>query len=894
MPSPGNVQDPVSRLQKPSGLSAALQNLVDRDRQPLRSDTSNPQVPHPLPWLTRGVVAIALVKVVAAACAIAAIDVPTATVSAVPPGLIALQLFAFGGAGTLLLCAHGRDSRTAHLGAVLILVASSFATTGFDEFARFAGIGHAIVPLYPDAFLAFYVGRFIQEFPRRPEGSAQFLRIATQLAGFVGLLLFVANALLGWSATQTAVTWLSMAQRRSAGGTVYWTLIFGLMLLMLPLAFAGTRSLAREERRRVHLFWAAFIVGLGPSVLMVVLSSLPGVGPRLTSWVMTGWMVTVLELLLASLPVTVAYAVLVQRLMPARVVIRRALQYLLARWTVTAALLIPTGILILQAYRHRGDTVGSFLVNEGFGLIGLASLAAVALFGRENILVLLDRWFFRDVSNAHAVLLELSEQSRRVHRIEELVALLTAGIDRAFQPESVAVLIRDESGEQFLSLFASVEPLSATSLITELVAESSVALEVSLEDEASPGRWLPRGERQWLVDSRTRLLVPLRASEGGLVGLISIGDRKSELPYSREDRRLLLAIAGAGALTIENHVMRAGSSFVQDWWHVGLMPRQSYAAECAACGRVHPSDVRRCQHCRGELQNAEIPHVLFGKFRFDERVGRGGMGVVYRATDLALERIVAVKTLPNTSPEHSQRLRLEARAMAAVTHRNLAIIHGAESWRGRPMLICEFMTHGTLAARLTDGPLPITTAIDLGIALAEALEVIHDAGLLHRDIKPSNIGFGHAGVPKLLDFGLVHILTKTTERDACPSELAETRGADSGLSNLSVTRSLVGTPLYLSPEAILGNPPTTAFDLWSLNVLLLEAITGQHPFRGRTVEETFDRVRMGNLAESRAAVAKLSPATAAYFDRALAGDLGSRPGSAVQLAEALRVVARQL
>ena len=111
---------------------------------------------------------------------------------------------------------------------------------------------------------------------------------------------------------------------------------------------------------------------------------------------------------------------------------------------------------------------------------------------------------------------------------------------------------------------------------------------------------------------------------------------------------------------------------------------------------------------------------MFGKFRFDERVGHGGMGVVYRATDLALDRVVAIKTLPGTSPEASQRLRSEAKAMAAVVHRHLATIYGSESWRGRPMLICEFMTDGTLADRLKHEALSVDEALCLGMALAEA------------------------------------------------------------------------------------------------------------------------------------------------------------------------------
>jgi serine/threonine-protein kinase len=246
------------------------------------------------------------------------------------------------------------------------------------------------------------------------------------------------------------------------------------------------------------------------------------------------------------------------------------------------------------------------------------------------------------------------------------------------------------------------------------------------------------------------------------------------------------------------------------------------------------------------------------------------MGVVYRATDLMLERTVAIKTLPGTSPEYSQRLRLEAKAMAAVTHRNLAAIHGAESWRGRPMLVCEYMEHGTLATRLAAGPLPMAEAIELGLALADALHVIHRAGLLHRDIKPSNIGYAANGIPKLLDFGLVYLLSEAEDLPATP---------------------VVGTPLYMSPEASAGHAPTQMFDLWSLNVLLLEAITGTHPFRGRTTEETMSLIREAQRPRSldtlRGPVAKVAD----YFEDALAKEPGRRPRSATEVAARLRVLA---
>ena len=133
------------------------------------------------------------------------------------------------------------------------------------------------------------------------------------------------------------------------------------------------------------------------------------------------------------------------------------------------------------------------------------------------------------------------------------------------------------------------------------------------------------------------------------------------------------------------------------------------------------------------------------------------MGVVYRAKDLTLGRAVALKTLPATSPEDSARLRREARAMAAITHPNLALIFGVETWQGTPILVIEYLAGSTLAERLPTGPMAWEEVLELSLVLASVLERVHGSGILHRDVKPSNIGFTEEDVPKLLDFGLVRI-----------------------------------------------------------------------------------------------------------------------------------------
>ena len=149
----------------------------------------------------------------------------------------------------------------------------------------------------------------------------------------------------------------------------------------------------------------------------------------------------------------------------------------------------------------------------------------------------------------------------------------------------------------------------------------------------------------------------------------------------------------------------------------------------------------------------EIPKLLAGKFRLTRRLGAGGMGVVYLARDLRLERDVAIKILTESSAVRLVGLKPEAWAMATVTHPGVAQIHGVEFWRGRPFLIVEFLPGGTLEDRLRDGPIAPAEAVSVVATLADALAALHAKGFLHGDIKPSNIGFTAEGSAKLLDSG---------------------------------------------------------------------------------------------------------------------------------------------
>jgi serine/threonine protein kinase len=237
-------------------------------------------------------------------------------------------------------------------------------------------------------------------------------------------------------------------------------------------------------------------------------------------------------------------------------------------------------------------------------------------------------------------------------------------------------------------------------------------------------------------------------------------------------------------------------------------------------------------------------------------------------------------------------MRREARAMAAVTHPSLALIFGAETWHGTPMLVLELLEGGSLAERLARSPLPIPAALELGIALAGAVAELHRAGILHRDIKPSNIGFTRDGAPKLLDFGLARVLGDEREEAAA----AVAVGPDLGLSEAeTMSRTMktpagcvVGTPLYMSPEALRGERANPSFDLWGLAVVLWEAIAGCHPFAGPDRLPTRERVSAARVPAVEALRPDCPAKVADFFKEALHRKASRRPGSAAELARRLQ------
>jgi serine/threonine protein kinase len=263
------------------------------------------------------------------------------------------------------------------------------------------------------------------------------------------------------------------------------------------------------------------------------------------------------------------------------------------------------------------------------------------------------------------------------------------------------------------------------------------------------------------------------------------------------------------------------------------------------------------------------PAVQFARYRIIAELGRGGMGVVYRARDTQLDRDVALKTVRTDLPAATDRFLREARAMAAVRHDHVVEIYDYGEENGVRFVAMPLLAGETLAARLRrQAPLPPSEVIRIGREMAEGLAAVHEKGLIHRDLKPSNVWLeAPSGRVKLLDFGL-----------------ARDPRTDDGMTSPG---ALVGTPAYMSPEQVNGLALDARTDLFSLGSVLYEAATGQPAFLAPTQTATLQAVGEKTLPPARTVNPAIPAALSGLIERLHRKRPADRPASAAEVAEAL-------
>jgi len=624
-----------------------------------------------------------------------------------------------------------------------------------------------------------------------------------------------------------------------------------------------------NERRRVRLV----TVGM----LMVLASCWSYLGPTLffprsavANWVSSTLGILVLFTFFAAAPFVVGYAVIRHRLFDVHVMVRQGLRYAAARGVLLGLVPAAVGLLVIDLALHHREPLGEIIAQRGWLYAVIAAMAFAAHAKRQQWMAALDRRFFRERYNAQQILREIVEEVRGARSLDAVAPRTVARIENALHPEFVGLMVRDPN-QPIYSCHAGAPAGVALPVIasdSKLMAAFRLfarPLEISLAESNWLKQQLPHSDTEFLRQTRIDLMVPISLSVTGREALLLLGRKRSEEPYSAEDRELLLAIADSLALLLERPAAAASSSGLE---------------ECPRCGSCYDSGMGRCSQDGSQLAPSLVPRLLTSRYRLDRRLGRGGMGTVYSALDTSLERQVALKLIREelvSSSEATERFRREARAAAAITHPNLATLYDfAVDAGNRAFLVMELLSGATLRQQLQQqGRLPSARVLEIVRGVCSALALAHQRGLVHRDLKPENIFLAcdnGRDVPKILDFGLAKFVG--------PGDAAIQATVDTGAG------VLLGTPQYMSPEQLKGQPAAAHWDLWALAVISYEMLAGAYPFGSpASVAALHNAILGGQFAPIQSHLPGAPAKWQEFFMHALHPEPSRRPASAAEFLE---------
>ena len=646
----------------------------------------------------------------------------------------------------------------------------------------------------------------------------------------------------------------------------------GILALLLAVLVRNYRLLpGQAERRRIRLvLWShaiAFMPAVGVSIVSALLQSLgvvahgsPGL-LRLTLAV---------NLLFIASPASVGYAIVKHRVLGFKVSVRLGIQYVLAQNVLRAAVALPAVLIAYTIVSNPNRTVGDIFAGSARLYVAVLVFAGVALRFRAPLAAAIDRRFFRTAYDQEIILLRLIDSIKQLDSLSEISAMVSREIDAALHVTRLMVLFRSPADRTLSVGYSSGDAHHAGIPAISALVES-IAGAPALESRGDVQSRCTADELAWLERLQIELLVPITGIDRTLFGLLLIGEKRSEEPYTAKDRNLLQMVASQVGAVYEVLALReqVGHQHRIQTEVLGRLERQqiNLVRECPACGRCFDSHVERCDTDGHALVlSLPVDRTLDGKYRLERLIGRGGMGAVYEATDMRLNRRVAakvVKAAALASSAAQRRFAREAQACGRLEHPNIVRVYDFGMAGETAFIVMEYVKGITWRTQLDRlGAFPSAAAAGALDQVLGGMEAAHAAGILHRDLKPENLlicgPLADAPLVKILDFGL--------------AKIRETDFLDP--KSVTMTGVAMGTFGYMSPEQLSGEEVDERTDIYAIGVIALETLTGRLLAEGVGFHRTIDLELRARLTEAAVTIAQRR--VAGVIGRALAPDRSAR------------------
>ncbi len=743
-------------------------------------------------------------------------------------------------AAGLLIVAGFEDRRTLMFGTVTLLTAVAYCREGVGYLATqtdsFLITFFSVLPI--DAFLPYYLWRFARMFPEAFV-SRRFnigLDWAERFALLVGLFLVLANVALLQYPDSSFLTIFHFNNQPS----IFGTLVYGITIPAFFVIFFKMRIAKEEERRRVSVFIMALLATVIPLLLFIVATA---VSERLTEFVLRPdvyvFIIPLVQSFAVATPIITTYAVLVERILPVRILLKQTIRYTLAHGFIFIGLALPIGLFFYYLYTLRALSISAIIEDYNLIFLVIAFGISAYLYSKRNVAYhYFDEIFYRAQYNASEVLPVFNSTLQGADSLVDISSATRNTIDQTLHSDNVHLLFI-QNDAVLIDPRKAVAQLPLNSPFGEKLLSAERLIDLSNLDIA-----MTNAERQWANQTEVKILIPIHTRQL-TSGYIILGEKKSELPYTKSDFDFLELLSNT--ISVAYHYLDENSRQQFTDTEHGFL--------CTECGEVFVENTK-CFNCNSTaLEQTWLPMTLHGHLTLQRAIGFGGMGAVYMAEDLKLHRQVVLKSMNSANTQESRYLRKEARLMAKQKHAHIATIYDYESYNSMPILVCEYLENGTLSDLISSRKLSRSEIVDIMRKVSSALRYLHRQGIVHGDIKPSNIGFDAEDTPKLLDFGLARQVADPGTNDA--------------------EQSVSGTYAYMSPELIRNWPTDHRADLWALAVTMFEAMYGQNPFLGKSFYETYGRI-LNSVNSVRNAV----PSPHQLFEIAFATDIKKRPQSA--------------